>query len=130
MSAALLLLWVATCAARPSTSVPPVSQPLAGPQTALERYEQAFRSRSPDGIGAVLAADYRFHTAGDSLMAYAIGSDRASEMRVARNLLVGIVKDGVPVMPPADSVGIWFDGISAGVDPEHPDSTQHYQTLT
>ena len=126
----LLLLWLTTCAARPSTSVPPVNQPLAGPETALERYAEAFRSRSPDGIGAVLAADYRFHAIGDSLATYAVGSDRSREMAVVRSLLLGVVRDGVTVMPAPDSVGIWFDGISGGVDPEHPDSAQHYQTLT
>jgi hypothetical protein len=51
-------------------------------------------------------------------------------MKVVRNLLLGIVRNGVTVVPPPDSVGITFDGIVEGVDPEHPDSTRHYRTLT
>src|SRR5205823_590664 len=42
----------------------------------------------------------------------------------------GVTRDGKVAMPRADSVGMSFDGISAGVDPEHPDSTQQYQVLT
>jgi len=125
-----LMAAASVAAARPSTSVPPVNQPLVGPEAALERYAEAFRDRSPDSVGAVLTADYRFHTAGDSLSQLEVGSDRASEMRLVRNLLLGIVRDGVTVVPPPDSVGMRFDGIAEGVDPEHPDSTQHYRTLT
>src|SRR5262249_50107705 len=58
---------------RPSTSVPPVNQPLVGPQAALERYAEAFRDRSPDGVGAVLTSDFRFHEAGDSLASFWAG---------------------------------------------------------
>src|SRR5262245_34873603 len=115
---------------RPSTSIPPVNQPIVGPQAALERYAEAFRARSPDGIAAVLTSDYRFHTVGDSLSLYWQGSDRVTEMRVVRNLLLGIIRDGVTVVPPPDSVGIYFDGFADGIDPEHPDSTQHYRSVT
>ena len=115
---------------RPSTSIPPVNQPLTGPEAALERYAEAFRARSPDGIAAVLTSDYRFHTVGDSLSLYWQGSDRATEMHVVRNLLLGIVRNGDTVVPPPDSVGIYFDGLAEGIDPEHPDSTQHYRSIT
>src|SRR5262249_53256143 len=43
----------AAASSRPSTSVPPVNQPVTGPEAALERYVEAFRDRSPDGIAAV-----------------------------------------------------------------------------
>src|SRR5262245_765889 len=126
------LLWLAAASAtaRPSTSVPPVNQPLVGPQAALERYAESFRDRSPDGISAVLTSDYRFHTVGDSLERFSFGSDRETEIGVVRNLLLGIKKNGVTVVPPPDSVSLWFDGISEGIDPEHPDSSQFYETLT
>ena len=130
MLGSLLILPLAVAAAAPTMDSPPPNQPLSGAQTALERYANAFRARSPEGIGAVLTCDYLFHTVGDSLASYTLGSNRAQEMGVMRSLLTGVIRDGVTAMPPADSVGISFDGITEGVDPEHPDSTQHYRTLT
>src|SRR5438094_9816133 len=66
----------------------------------------------------------------DSLGKFTIGSTRDEEMGVVRNMLEGITRNGKVVMARADSVGMSFDGISAGVDPEHADSTQQYQVLT
>lgn len=113
-----------------STSIPPVTQPIVGPEAALERYARAFRERSPDGVGAVLTADYRFHQLNEGLEDYVTGFDRAVEMNSTRGMLVGVKRDGVVVMPPPDSVTMNVDGIQQNFDPEHPDSTEHYRVLT
>lgn len=128
VSLATQLAWAPARAA--STSIPSVTQPLTGPEAALERYARAFRERSPDGIGAVLTADYRFHQRGDSLTDFLSGSDRDTDMGVVRSLLLGVHKDGVVVMPAADSLSLYLDGVSQRFDPEHPDSSEHYRLLT
>ncbi|HXS81774.1 MAG TPA: hypothetical protein VN896_03565 [Methylomirabilota bacterium] len=127
----LLALACSLAHARPSTSVPPVNQPLVGPQAALERFADAYRDRAPDSVLANLTLDYRFHTLGmgDSLLKFTIGSDREMEAHVIRGMLHGVIRNGDTLMAPADSVGMTIDGISEGVDPEHPDSTQHYRVL-
>ena len=129
-SLALALALSSHAYAGPSTSIPPANQPLSGPETALDRWAQAYRSKSPEGVGSALSADYVFHTQADSLRGFLNGVDRASEMRSTRGLLEGVTKDGVVLMPPADSVKLVIDGVRQGLDPEHPDSTQHYRTLT
>ena len=128
----LLALAGALAHARPSTSVPPVNQPLVGPQAALERLADAYRDRSPDSVLSNLTLDYRFHSLGmgDSLLKFTLGSDREAEAGVIRGMLNGVIRNGDTLMAAADSVGMNIDGISEGVDPEHPDSTQHYRVLT
>jgi hypothetical protein len=113
-----------------STSIPPASQPLTGPETAIRRYASAFTERSADGIGAVLTADYRFHQKGDALSDFLSGKGREVEMAAVRGLLQGVQKDGATVMPAAESLSLLVDGVSQRFDPEHPDSTEHYRVLT
>jgi len=116
--------------ASPSTSVPPVNQPLVGPQAALERLADGYRDRSPDSVFANLTLDYRFHTRGDSLTGFIQGASRDDEYRVVHGMLSGVIHGGDTLMAPADSVGMIVDGISENPDPEHPDSTLHYRLLT
>src|SRR5262245_18509392 len=59
-----------------------------------------------------------------------MGASRDDEARVIRGMLHGVIRDGDTLMAPADSVGMVIDGITEGVDPEHPDSTQHYRVLS
>lgn len=125
-----LALSLAPAAWAVSTSIPPANQPLSGPSSALERLADAYRSRSVAGIDAVLTGDYIFHGMTDSLGKFTIGSTRSEEMSVVRGMLQGVTRNGRVIMPRADSVGMSIDGISAGVDPEHPDSTQQFQVLT
>jgi hypothetical protein len=44
-------------------------------------------------------------------------------------MLRGVIRGGDTLQAPADSVGMIVDGIAENVDPEHPDSTQHYRVL-
>jgi len=127
----LLLIAVASvAAANPSTSVPPVNQPLMGAEAALERLADGYRDRSPEAVIANLTADFRFHSKGDSLLTYTSGLSREYEAGVIEGLLHGVVRNGDTLIAPADSVGMFLDGIITGVDPEHPDSTLDYQVLT
>lgn len=127
----LLLLAGSNVHSRPSTSVLPVNQPLIGPQAALERLADGYRDLSPDSISASLTADYRFHSlGGNDVSGYVWGSGREEEMGAVRGLMRGVIRDGDTLMAPADSVGMIADGITEGVDPEHPDSTQHYRVLS
>jgi hypothetical protein len=107
-----------------------VNQPLTGPQAALERLADGYRDLSPDSVAATLTADFLFHSIGDSLAGFVSGASRDDEVGVVRSLMRGVIRGGDTLMAPADSVGMTLDGISEGVDPEHPDSTQHYRVLT
>lgn len=122
VSLATPLPWAPAHAA--STSIPPVTQPLAGPQATLERLADGYRDISPEAVIATLTADYRFHSFGDSLAGFMSGRSRAAEAGLVQALLRG------GGMPRADSLGMRMDGIREGIDPEHPDSTQHYRILT
>ncbi len=128
----LSLFLTGAARANPSTSIPPANQPLSGPQAALENLAQAYRNLSVVGIDAMLTNDYRFHAVdgGQPLAGFTAGSSRADEMRTVRSMLGGVTHAGKVVMGKADSVGMSFDGISQGVDPEHADSTQQYEVLT
>src|SRR5438045_6798827 len=125
-----LSLSLAGAAHAVSTGIPPANQPRTGPTAALENLAIAYRSMSVAGIDAMLTNDYLFHGMTDSLVKFTVGWPLEHEMGSVRGMLEGVSRDGKVVMPRADSVGVSFDGISPGVDPEHPDSTQHYQVLT
>jgi hypothetical protein len=128
-----LSLLLAGTAQAVSTSIPPVNQPLTGPSAGLEKLAQAYRNLSVAGIDAMLTRDYRFHAIGanaENLLRFTDGYTRENELESVRGMLEGVTRDGRVIMPKADSVGMSFDGILPGVDPEHPDSTQHYQVLT
>jgi hypothetical protein len=116
------------------TNVPPVNQPLEGPQATLEQLAQGYRGLSPDAVIATFSADYRFHSFGDSLASFMSGSSREDEAEVVRRMLMGErrfkFRRGMIDVPRADSVGMRLDGIREGVDPEHADSSQHYRVLT
>jgi hypothetical protein len=113
-----------------STSIPPANQPVVGPDAVLERFARAYRMRSVAGVDAVLTSDYRFHEQGSTLSSFLSGNDREKEMGAVRGMLEGVRKDGVVVMPAADSVSLDMDGISQNFDPEHPDSLGYYRVLT
>jgi hypothetical protein len=125
-----LFLTVASVAnATRSTSIPPVNQPLSGPEAALERFADGYRDRSPASVLASLTSDFQFHSKGDSLLKFTSGVSREDEARVIDGVLRGVIRGGDTLAAPADSVGMILDGISEGVDPEHPDSTLHYEVL-
>jgi hypothetical protein len=125
-----LFLTVASVAnATRSTSIPPVNQPLSGPEAALERFADGYRDRSPASVLASLTSDFQFHSKGDSVLKFTSGVSREDEARVIDGVLRGVIRGGDTLAAPADSVGMILDGISEGVDPEHPDSTLHYEVL-
>ena len=118
-----------------STSIPPANQPLVGPARAPEELAQGYRDRSPDAIGMILTADYKFHGMtmdGTPLdvSRFTTGSAREAEMGAVRGMLLGVNRAGRSSMPPATRVELVVDGVSEQVDPEHADSTQHYRVLT
>jgi hypothetical protein len=129
-AAILLSLSLAGAARATPTNYPSANQPVSGPEAALEDLAKAYRGMSVAGIGAVLTNDYVFHGGYDSLSQFTVGYSREHEMGSVRGMLEGVSHKGGVTMPKADSVGMSFDGISMGVDPEHPDSTQQYQVLT
>ena len=125
-----LALYLAAAVHAQSTSVPPRNQPVTGPPSALENLARAYRDLSADEIGAVLTDDYRFHAVGQNLLRFTTGSARTDEMGAVRGMLNGVTRDGKVLRPKADSIGVWFDGVAEGLDPEHPDSTEQYRVLT
>src|SRR5262245_29749764 len=112
------------------TNYPPAKQPVAGPESAVERWVWAFRDRSPEGVGEVFTADYVFHQRGDDVQDYIKGQNRETEMLAVGGMLEGVKRDGDVVLPPPDSVSVVADGVSQQYDPEHPDSTAQYRVLT
>jgi len=132
LSALTLAFTLVGAAQAVTTNYPPANQPSTGPQAALDNLAMAYRRMSVAGVDAMLTNDYRFHSIGEklaSLQTYADGSPRDVEMASVRALLEGVTRDGKMIMPKADSVGMSFDGVSQGIDPEHADSTQHYRVL-
>src|SRR5580765_6446297 len=129
-AAIVLSLSLVGATRRTPTNYPSANQPVSGPEAALEDLAKAYRSMSVAGIDALLTNDYVFHGFTDSLGRYTVGYSREHEMSAIRGMLKGGSGPGGMTMPRADSVGMSFDGISPGVDPEHPDSTQQYQVLT
>lgn len=123
-------LSLATTVHATSTSIPRGNQPLVGSATAVEKLAEAYRHRSPDEIGAVLAGDYMFHSSGDSLHRFLAGSARATEMNAVRGMLLGVKHGDQVIMPPAEHVDMVVDGVSQQLDPEHPDSTEQFRVLT
>src|SRR5262249_34351262 len=85
-------------------------------------------------LGALLAADYRFHsshsqhdsTRSASVGRYVDGLGRADELKATGNLFDGVKRNGLIVMPGARSIAVTLDGISEAADPEHRDSTGVY----
>jgi hypothetical protein len=128
--AALLSLSLAGAvhAARPS-SIVPANQPVVGPQGTLEAVARGYRDRSADSILVHYTADFMFHSFGDSLVSYTTGSGRAEQAEWLHNLFEGVMRGADTLHAPPDSVGFTMDGFRDGVDPEHPDSTQHYQVV-
>jgi len=115
-------------AARPS-SIPPSNQPVVGPQGTLEAVARGYRDRSADSVAAYYAADFRFHSFGDTMARFVEGIDRDSELLMLKSLFEGTIRGGDTLRAPADSVGLILDGFEEGVDAEHPDSTQHYRVV-
>lgn len=107
-----------------ATSVPVAHHPADAIQVLRAGYEQ----RSLATFESLLAADFRFHFSADDAAgaSYALGLERAAEMRVCHALFVG---DTAAMMPPPDRVQITLGALDEGVDPEHPDSTCHYRLV-
>ena len=131
---ALALVALAACALTPRAhaegAMPSRTQPLLGPAATLDLWAQAFRARSPQGIGAWLTTDYRGHSPGEDVSAFDSGRDRAGELNTLEHLLLGLSHEGRTVLPSADSAGFTVDGLRELADPEHADSTQHYRLVT
>ena len=129
-TAALFALSLAGAAhaSRPS-SIVPANQPVVGPQGTLEAIARGYRDRSVDSVAAHYTADWRFHTYGDTVIHFVNGVDRQYELGVLQTMFHGSIRGADTLRAPADSVGITMDGFREGVDPEHPDSTQHYQVV-
>jgi hypothetical protein len=103
---------------------------LPAPEAALHALGQAYADRSLDALGALFSADFRFHT-NDPKVATALPVviSRDQELEVAAGMFHGRSRPGQPTYPPADSIAMIFGGLTQGVDPEHPDSTDHYRVI-
>ena len=114
--------------ALPPSKTPPANQPVTGPQGTLEAVARGYPERSVPAVLGHYTADYRFHTMGDSLYPFVTGHDRAAEEESLRNMFEGGPGEA-ELQGPVDSLGVFMDGFQEGVDPEHPDSTQHYRVV-
>jgi hypothetical protein len=104
----------------------------AGPTTptgAVRALAEGYSSMSLPTLEGLLADDFQFHTT-DANIARLINVDRDTELLAARTIFHGSVQDGKVVVPPADSISFVVTGLTENADPEHPDSTAHYRTVT
>ncbi|MDM7973916.1 MAG: T9SS type A sorting domain-containing protein [candidate division Zixibacteria bacterium] len=108
---------------RPAYPIP------ATPTAAVEALAAAYEAKSVPALDELLAGDFQFHTT-DVHIARLIDVDRAKEMQIARALFRGAIHRGEVTSPPADSISFVFEGLTESPDPEHPDSTTHFRTVT
>jgi hypothetical protein len=90
--------------------------------------KEALEARSVADYSALLAANFHFHTT-DAFMDSALGGsiDREREIGTLRNLFEGGAD--TTQMPRADSISAKVGPYEVQDDPEHPDSTRHYQVI-
>jgi hypothetical protein len=101
------------------------------PAGAIHEYTRAYSERSVERLGALLAADFRSHIAGQDAVerCFPEGIDRATEMSVIRGLIRGVRQGDSLLVPPARDVRVKAEGLTEADDPEHPDSTEHYRIV-
>ena len=101
------------------------------PAGAIREYARAFSERSVVRLGALLAADFRSHVAGQDqvTMRFPDGIDRATEMSVIRGLIQGVRQGDSVLAPPIRNAQVKAEGLHEADDPEHPDSTEHYRLV-
>ena len=89
--------------------------------------KEAFEARSVADFSALLAANFHFHTM-DARMDSMLGDvDRRREIGIMRNLFEG--GTDTTARPRADSISVNVGPYEVQDDPEHPDSTRHYQVI-
>jgi hypothetical protein len=108
---------------RPAYPIP------ATPTAAVEALAAAYEAKSVPALDELLAGDFQFHTT-DEQIARLIDVDRAREMQIAQTLFHGGIHAGEVIVPAADSISFVFEGLGESPDPEHPDSTAHFRTVT
>lgn len=101
----------------------------AGPESVLPVLKQAYEQKSIEAMSGLLTADYQFHTSDVRLSDFVNGRGRAFELGALRGLFNGVKHQDGRVSPPADSLSLSYDDALASPDPEHADSTAHYQVL-
>jgi len=101
------------------------------PAGAIREYAQAFSERSVPRLGALLAADFRSHIAGEDRVEsrFPEGIDRTMEMRVIRGLIQGVRHGDSVLAAPIRDIRVKAEGLHEADDPEHPDSTEHYRLV-
>jgi hypothetical protein len=113
----------ARCAAAASSAVYASS-----PAGVLDRLSAAYEHLSPDELGALLAANYEFHSS-DAAAKYATGFDRTFEITSLRGMHDGVKHEGYAPMPAIERVHVIADGVTLAPDPEHLDSTDCYRAI-
>ena len=107
------------------------SMAMAAPQPidALKQLEQAYATKSIELLSSSFTDDYRFHSVVMELAGYVVGTDRQSEIRVAKNLFAGRLFGKGEPRPEAMRLELTCGDVTEGPDPEHTDSTAHYRVL-
>jgi hypothetical protein len=133
ISRPLFALLVATLIATiPAHATAPLPSPVAPatPVQSVQAFADAFSMKSVERLGGLLAGDFHFTTTSDEgMQGWLADFDRAHELRFAGNVFHGVTRDGKVVMPAADSVSMTVAELTGSPDPEHPDSTGHYQVV-
>jgi len=112
--------------------MPTVRRPPRTPMDAVAALGRAYSERSEESLASLLTDDYRFHfdpKGSVPLSRYPDGFDRAHELQVMAGLFRGVTHAGGGVSPAAESVSVSIDSLTLNADPEHPDSTTHYQLV-
>lgn len=98
------------------------------PTAAIQCLARAYTDKSLERYAALLSADYRFHTTQAKLIRFVDGMTRDFELQSASNLFRGMSPGGPD--HGIVTLRVTASGLSEGPDPEHPDSTAQYRTVT
>jgi hypothetical protein len=101
------------------------------PTGVLRCMARTYSEKSVDSLGMLLTADFRFHfSKGDSSgRFFPDGFSRDQELQTATAMFGGVKAGAQVVLAPFDFIVVNVDDTVQGADPEHADSTQHYQLV-
>jgi hypothetical protein len=113
--------------ASPTESSAPVLADLPGPPATITALGHAWNARSLDSVAAVLAADYRItfrENPGDTALYSLTTLTKDDVLKVTK----GTFHD-TPAWEEPHIIELPVDAWQQALDPEHPDSTDHYRLL-
>ena len=130
---ALLLAGCGGGSDKTTKPVPPADNGFAtSPSNLMQRLENTYESKSESGYVKLLAGDFRyaFSVSADQLLVNQYPNwDRDDEETSYKHLVNGFTNSVGTAIPAASRIDLTFYGVNYGPDPDHSDSTTHYQKV-